>query len=257
MTAIDDCSAGNWVTGTPENSGSSQSGDGASHCASSDAGITELSIDEDFFTQVDVMSESRGCTSTDDGADTTLSNSDDDHRSKSNPSMSWPISFVNIAAGSTIAPPSLCLNGECRDTYCEHCAGNGLASDEDESCYQNSEDSSVNEHENDEEHFDPFEITGMLYEPREPLILLACKEIREQCLPQYHASNAFSWRFDWLNYKDSLSYFSGWVDHVVNEHTKLMTSSFMTEKGLKELGKLFVCAMHRDSGSADYPVEPG
>ncbi|KAI7541480.1 hypothetical protein KC319_g16657 [Hortaea werneckii] len=32
---------------------------------------------------------------------------------------------------------------------------------------------------------------------------------------------------------------------------------FMTEKGLKELGKLFVCAMHRDGGSADYPVEPG
>ncbi|KAI7104251.1 hypothetical protein KC343_g14386 [Hortaea werneckii] len=163
----------------------------------------------------------------------------------------------------------------------------------------------------------------MLYELREPSILLACKEIREQCLPQYYAGNAFSWRFDWLNYKDSLSHFAGWVDHVVREHTKEMTGvsfqgrhvgeegvefdadidildgapffhvrvaathddeassaisdglnrqlipalwemlitngsrGFMTGKGLKELGKLFVYAMHRDSGSADYPAEPG
>ncbi|KAI6805139.1 hypothetical protein KC332_g3014 [Hortaea werneckii] len=323
LTAADDCSAGNWVTVTPEGSGSSQSVNGASYCASFDAGISESSIDEDSFAHVDFMSESEGCSSTDDGADTTLSDSDDDHHSEANPSMSSRILFVNIAASSTIAPPSLCLSGECRDAECEHCAGNGLASDQDESCYQNSEDPFINEQDNDEEHFDPLEITGMLYELREPSILLACKEIREQCLPQYYASNAFSWRFDWLNYKDSLSHFAGWVDHVVKEHTKEMTGmsfqgrhvveegvefdadidildsapffqvrvaathddeassaisdglnrqlitalwemlitngsrGFLTEKGLKELGKLFVCAMHRDSGSADYPVEPG
>ncbi|KAI6839676.1 hypothetical protein KC365_g16764 [Hortaea werneckii] len=169
------------------------------------------------------MSESEGCTSTDDGTDTTLSNSDDDHRPEANPRMSSLILFLNIATGSTIAPPSLCLSGECRDTYCEHCAGNSLASDEDQSCYQNSEESSVSKYENDEEHFDPFEITGMLYEPKEPSILLACKEIRKQCLPQYYASSAFSWRFEWLNYKDSLSHFFGWVDHVVKEHTREMT----------------------------------
>ncbi|KAI7378332.1 hypothetical protein KC336_g19405 [Hortaea werneckii] len=223
LTATDDCSAGNWVTGSPENSGSSPSVNGASYCASSDAGIDELSADEGSVSQVDVMSESEGCTSTDDGADTILSDSDADHCSEANPRMSSLILFLNIATGSTISPPSLCLSGECRDTYCEHCAGNGLASDEDGSCYQNSEVSSVDEHENDEEHFDPFETTGMLYEPKEPSILLACKEIREQSLPQYYASNAFSWRFDWLNYKDSLSHFSGWVDHVVKEHTKEMT----------------------------------
>ena len=223
LTATDDCSAGNWMKGSPENSGSSQSVNGASYCASSDGGISELSTDEGSVSQVDVMSESEGCTSTDDGTDTTLSNSDDDHRPEANPRMSSLILFLNIATGSTIAPPSLCLSGECRDTYCEHCAGNSLASDEDQSCYQNSEESSVSKYENDEEHFDPFEITGMLYEPKEPSILLACKEIRKQCLPQYYASSAFSWRFEWLNYKDSLSHFFGWVDHVVKEHTREMT----------------------------------
>ncbi|KAI6891002.1 hypothetical protein KC318_g14160, partial [Hortaea werneckii] len=260
------------------------------------------------------MSEGEGCNRIDDEADTTssLSGSDEGDRSETNSSAASPKSFESITFSSTNPPPSSCLDGECRDMECEHCAGHGLASNEDQSCYQNSAESSVSEHENDEEHFDPFEITGMLYEPKEPSILLACKEIRKQCLLQYYASNAFSWRFEWLNYKDSLSHFFGWVDHVVKDHTREMTGvSFqgrhvveegvdfdadidiltsapffqvkvaathndeplraildglkrhliaalweklqingsrvlMTEADLKELGEIFVCAMHRD-----------
>lgn len=350
MPTTDDCSAGNWVKergrdtdirlsgsascltdysafsstadrnvdlsehdvlrSSPETSNSSQSDASAPCCASSDVVNTE---DEGFVAQVRVMSEGEGCNRIDDEADTTssLSGSDEGDRSETNSSAASPRSFESITSSSTNAPPSSCLDGECRDMECEHCAGHGLASNEDQSCYQNSEESSVSEHENDEEHFDPFEITGMLYEPKEPSILLACKEIRKQCLLQYYASNAFSWRFEWLNYKDSLSHFFGWVDHVVRDHTREMTGvSFqgrhvveegvdfdadidiltsapffqvkvaathndeplraildglkrhliaalweklqtngsrvlMTEADLKELGEIFVCAMHR------------
>lgn len=302
----------NLLEQSPETSGSSQSDSNASCCASSDLGVIELRMDAEALAQMDVMLEDGGCSGIDDEAGTALSNNDNDHhRLESNSSWTSSTFLENPASSSTNAPPSSCLDGACSDVFCEHCAGHGLASNEDESCYQNSDTSSASEHENDEEHFDPFEVIGMLYEPMEPFILLACKEIREQCLPHYYASNAFSWRFDWLNYKDSLSHFSGWVNHVVKEHTKEMTSvsfqgrhvveegvdfdadidvlasapffqvkvaathdddalraisdglkrqlitalwemlitngsrGFMTEKSLRELGQLFVCAMHR------------
>lgn len=49
----------------------------------------------------------------------------------------------------------------------------------------------------DMEHYDTHELFGMLYEPKEPAILLCCREIRSQCLPIYYGRNSFSWRFIW------------------------------------------------------------
>lgn len=61
----------------------------------------------------------------------------------------------------------------------------------------------------------------MLFRTFEPGILLACKEIRTQCLPVYYGSNAFSWRLFWLYPRDSLFKFEKWVE-VVGEHAKHM-----------------------------------
>ena len=75
----------------------------------------------------------------------------------------------------------------------------------------------------DEEHFDTDEQVGMLYEPREPAVLLVSKEIRQQCLPIYYSQNTFSWRFVWTDYKRSCKRFKSWIKSISAENLKLMT----------------------------------
>lgn len=104
--------------------------------------------------------------------------------------------------------------------------------------YEDEEDPFPDEEEDDDEHKDLHELVGMLYEPREPAILLVNKEIREQCLPVYYATNAFSWRFHWVDYNRSQLKFSNWVTYVGNNNTKFITKiSFegrhMIEEGVE------------------------
>ncbi|KAK3723213.1 hypothetical protein LTR37_001936 [Vermiconidia calcicola] len=97
-----------------------------------------------------------------------------------------------------LIPPISCFNGKCaarsypNNNECRFCAGFGLRSDQDESMYpkdpahpfrQEFEDEDPNG--DDEQHLNVTERMGMLFRQQEPGILLACKEIREQCLPLY------------------------------------------------------------------------
>lgn len=78
-------------------------------------------------------------------------------------------------------------------------------------------------HPDDLDHIDPDEMIGMLYEPREPGILLASKEIRSQCLPKYYCGNAFSWRFLWTDYQRSCKRYKAWIRSVSPENVRLIT----------------------------------
>ncbi|EME82587.1 uncharacterized protein MYCFIDRAFT_174151 [Pseudocercospora fijiensis CIRAD86] len=75
----------------------------------------------------------------------------------------------------------------------------------------------------DIERYDSEELTGMLYEIEEPGILLACKEIRAQCLPVYYTHNAFSWRFSWTDYQRTCHRFKKWLKSVGPDHIRLIT----------------------------------
>lgn len=120
-------------------------------------------------------------------------------------------------------PPQACLSDTCKDRWCDFCAGKGLGSDEDEERYPEDErvfceDNDVDTE--DGEHYDGEEIMGMLFQTKEPPILLVCKEICEQCLPVYYGCNAFSWRFFWLEQDRSLQRFNEWATQVVGKHAK-------------------------------------
>lgn len=138
-------------------------------------------------------------------------------------------------------PSAACRSGECSDETCEDCdkliklievmcpscqdttqyppksneVVDSWAEEQDDSLYPQ-----VDEVDDDAEHFDSEETIGMLYEPKEPAILLTCREIRSECLPIYYSKNTFTWRFFWLNYIRSCSAFQGWVANVGTEHTK-------------------------------------
>ena len=124
-----------------------------------------------------------------------------------------------------LIPPEQCFsshpqwygNGECH-----HCAGSGLGPDQDAEAYVDSEIDDDDPLEEDDEHLDSEERMGMLFRTEEPSILLACREIREQCLPLYYGSNAFSWRFFWLDQNRSLARFEQWTK-MVGENAKYIT----------------------------------
>ncbi|KAK3723214.1 hypothetical protein LTR37_001937 [Vermiconidia calcicola] len=127
--------------------------------------------------------------------------------------------------------PEACLNNECEDEECEHCGGHGL--DRGLSREQLAELDRKDDELNDEldkaeghedlEHQDVHERIGMVYEPKEPAILLVSKEARAQCLPIYYAKNPFSWRFLWLNYPRSLDRFNKWVNQIRHEDARHIT----------------------------------
>ena len=62
----------------------------------------------------------------------------------------------------------------------------------------------------------------MIFQQSEPGILLASKDIREQCLPIYYGTNAFSWRFFWGDQWVSLARFTEWI-RVVGVNAKYIT----------------------------------
>jgi len=105
--------------------------------------------------------------------------------------------------------PEACQQGSCEDNECENCAGKGLGSDQAEETYGATDDDFPDDDdEEDVEHFDSAERIGMLYEPNEPGILLASKEIRHECLPLYYALNSFSWRFWYMDHDRSTNRFA-------------------------------------------------
>ncbi|CAK4032529.1 Hypothetical predicted protein [Lecanosticta acicola] len=75
----------------------------------------------------------------------------------------------------------------------------------------------------DLEHADTEEVTGMLYEPQEPAILKASREIRAQALPTYYSTNAFSWRFLWTDYEGSCFRFKAWALSIPPSGIEAMT----------------------------------
>ena len=115
-----------------------------------------------------------------------------------------------------LVPPASCIKGHGQfwtlHSHCEFCGGFGLGSDQDEEAYTDSDSDDDDPLEEDEEHFDSEERMGMLFYTFEPGILLACKEIREQCLPVYYGINTFSWRFFWQSPRRSLERLIEWTE---------------------------------------------
>lgn len=158
----------------------------------------------------------------------------------------------DIVPRVSFSPSPACRSGECPDPTCEDCnklsqaikmmcvscqdttqyppesddALDSWAKEQDETLYfhcqvDETQWPRIDEIEDDDaEHFDSQETIGMLYEPKEPAILLACRETRNECLPIYYSKNTFTWRFFWLDYNRSYSVFQGWVANVGTEHTK-------------------------------------
>ncbi|KAK5744213.1 hypothetical protein LTR17_002243 [Elasticomyces elasticus] len=176
----------------------------------------------------------------------------------------------DITTEDYIAPPDRCVEGECLDSSCEHCAGDGLGPDQLDPDYPDSEpelEEFVLEDEedlDDAEHFDSDERIGVLFETKDPAILLASTEIRTQCLPIYYSHNAFSWRMHWLDYPGSLADLRHWVKHVVRDNVKHIERLAFEGRHVVEEGVEFVAyigLLHNDPGYAvtagclDVPTE--
>ncbi|KAF7197729.1 hypothetical protein HII31_00818, partial [Pseudocercospora fuligena] len=119
--------------------------------------------------------------------------------------------------------PESCDPDSCSDPNCRKCCNlqryfEGLE-DEDRNVFTLEEHNDAD----DIERYDSEEVIGMLYEREEPGILLACKEVRAQCLPVYYTQNAFSWRFSWTDYRRSCRRFKRWLKSVGPDHVKLIT----------------------------------
>lgn len=145
-----------------------------------------------------------------------------------------------------VQPPAACLDGSCSEEECEHCAGFGLGPSQNELAYIN-EPEVDEEHqradqnqEDDAEHFDTEEEVGMLYECTEPPILLACTELRRECLPIYYSTNAFSWRFDWQDYVSSLAAFDTWCAVTVGQQAQVISTLSVEGRHTIEEGVEFV-----------------
>lgn len=112
----------------------------------------------------------------------------------------------------------------CEDPLCPHCIDHPShferSSSDNES---NAITSKEHHHPDDVYHIDTDELIGMLYEPCEPGILLASKEIRSQCLPKYYSGNAFSWRFLWTDYQRSCERYKAWIRTISPANASLIT----------------------------------
>ncbi|KAK3622635.1 hypothetical protein LTR56_022100 [Elasticomyces elasticus] len=176
----------------------------------------------------------------------------------------------DITTENYVAPPDRCVEGKCKDRRCEHCAGYGLGPDQLDPDYPDSEPELEEfvledaEDLDDAEHFDCDERIGVLFETKEPAILLACTEIRTQCLPMYYSQNAFSWRMHWLDYAGSLARFQCWVEDVVGDNVKHIGRLAFEGRHVVEEGVEFVAytgMLHHDPGYAviagclDVPTE--
>ena len=118
--------------------------------------------------------------------------------------------------------PTACLENGCEDSSCAHCERVGL--DLEKLCAKEDEDFAYSsDDEDDMEHEDSLELRGMLYEPYERGLLLACKQIRNGCLWIYHGNNSFSWRFLWYDYRSSLKGFEQWDRSIRPQDARLMT----------------------------------
>ena len=142
-----------------------------------------------------------------------------------------------------LMPPKNCMIGRCSVTNkeCNFCGGFGLGPDQDEEMYFNDDNEEYDNRykdddplEEDDEHYDSEEREGMLFRQQEPAILLACKEIREQCLPIYYGSNACSWRFFWLDQTKSLARFTAWTRVVGKRSKNIREISFEGRHSVEE-----------------------
>lgn len=69
----------------------------------------------------------------------------------------------------------------------------------------------------DAEHEDPKEYEGVVFELKEPSLLLVSKQVRQEVLPLYYGQNGFSFRFQWMEYGRSATRFHEWVDSTVGQ----------------------------------------
>ncbi|KAK3710490.1 hypothetical protein LTR37_010333 [Vermiconidia calcicola] len=146
-----------------------------------------------------------------------------------------------------LVPPMSCFNGKCaargypNNNECRFCAGFGLGPNQDESAYlDDPADPFTQAFENDdplgddEQHLNVTERMGMVFRQQEPGILLACKEIREQCLPLYFGLNLFSWRFFWLDQNRSLARFKAWTQGIDKHENHITQLSFEGRHSVEE-----------------------
>ncbi|KAK4503878.1 hypothetical protein PRZ48_004793 [Zasmidium cellare] len=130
--------------------------------------------------------------------------------------------------GSTTSPDEDDSGCDCGDAECRVCCELPIHHDDGQLESKSSNSKNVftsYEHGEGEdvEHADPHERIGMVYEEFEPSILLACKEIREECLAIYYSRNSFSWRFSWTDYLRSCLRFKYWAKAVSTHHISLIT----------------------------------
>ena len=116
--------------------------------------------------------------------------------------------------------PEECINGECQDKDCQNCVSVEPGNESDEAV----------ELRDLEEH------VGMLYEPREPSILLACKQIRQECLAIYYGINSFSWRFSSLDYETSTTRFKAWAKQLRDQDVGLIRHLTLEGRHTVEIG---------------------
>lgn len=156
--------------------------------------------------------------------------------------------------------PLACLEDTCRDGLCVYCAGQGLGWEEDESEYCDSDDlcqDRAPSDDDDDEHYDVEEQIGLLYELTEPAILLACREIREQCLPVYYSQNAFSWRFFWSEPVDSLQRFKQWARHLVGRNAEFIRRLTLESRHAVEEGVEFLVDIDLLRTEEEFTIEVG
>ncbi|KXS97314.1 hypothetical protein AC578_10740 [Pseudocercospora eumusae] len=116
-----------------------------------------------------------------------------------------------------------CDSGRCDEPDCRRCCDHPRYFEELQDMDRNVFDLVDHGDADELERFDSEESIGMLYEPKEPGILLVCKEIRAQSLPIYFTRNAFSWRFAWTDYRRSCRRFKHWLKSVGPDHVRLIT----------------------------------
>lgn len=140
----------------------------------------------------------------------------------------WTVSDQEIATASSESSiptlPSECRNGECEGNICDDCDPNEPASQAEDFVELRDLDEQI----------------GMLYNRREPPILRASKQIREECLEVYYGTNSFSWRFLMLDYARSLRRYVTWTDRLRNEDAMLIKNLTFEGRHAQECGVEFV-----------------
>ena len=173
-------------------------------------------------------------------AETVGDSQDEDSDEDSLAPNKLPTSDFAVDSNSDEEVAGFCETGACEDPNCLKCCDHPTRLGE----YCNDSEHNVfhqgdNIDLDDEDHFDPTEQIGMLYEPHEPHILLVSKQVRAECLPIYYGHNAFSWRFQWADYLDSCVRFKSWAKSIDVDNMRLLTKLTFQGRHAVEEGSEF------------------